>query len=115
MASAELLRVTHTVDDRVQGIGNDVNVISSEVREVNRSLSLQPLLVALRAQTITQGISSEIVFYDGFRRQIHPSITTLPPKFITTVQPNGFFKAKYSINGNRLVHSCGYMESVCHF
>jgi hypothetical protein len=64
---------------------------------------------------MTQGISSEIVFYDGFRRQIHQSIITLPPKLITMVQPNGFFKMKYLINGNPLVHSCGYMESVCHF
>ena len=63
---------------------------------------------------MTQGINSEIVFYDGFRHQIHPSTITLPPKHITMVQPNGFFKEKYLINGNPLVHSCGYMESVCH-
>ena len=64
---------------------------------------------------MTQGISSEIVFYDGFRHRIHPSIITLPPKLITMVQPgpNGFFEAKYSINGNPLALSCGYMESVC--
>ena len=61
-----------------------------------------------------QGIGSEIVFYDGFRRQTHQSIIMLPPKLITMVQPNGFFKAIYLINGNPLVHSCGYMESVCH-
>jgi hypothetical protein len=30
------------------------------------------------------------------------------------VQPNGLFKATYLINGNPLVHSCGYMESVRH-
>ena len=102
------------IDNRVQGIGSDVNVISCEVREVNRSLSCSPLLVVMRAQTMTQGTSSEIVFYDGFRRQIHPSIITLHPKLITMVQPNGFFKEKYLINGNPPVHSCGYMESVCH-
>jgi peptidoglycan hydrolase CwlO-like protein len=102
------------VDNRVQGIGSDVNDISCEVREVNRSLSLYPLLVVMSAQTMTQGISSEIVFYDGFRRQTHPSIITLPPKLITMVQPNGFFKAIYLINGNLRVHSCGYMGSVCH-
>jgi hypothetical protein len=62
---------------------------------------------------MTQGTSSEIVFYDGFRRQIHPSIITLPPKLITMVLPNGSSKAIYLINGNPLVHSCGYMESVC--
>ena len=102
----------HDVDNRVQGIGSDVNEISCEVHEVNRSLSLQPLPVVLSAQTIIQGISSEIVFYDGFRRQIHLSIITLPPKPITMVQPSGFFMAKYTIDGNPLVHSCGYMESV---
>ena len=51
MASAELLKVTHGVDgkvedvhgevhdigNRVQGIGNDVNVISCEIREANRA------------------------------------------------------------------------------
>jgi len=102
------------VDNRVQVIGSDVNAISCDVREVNRSLSRSPLLVVLRAQTMTQGISSEIVSYDGFRRQIHPSIITLPPKLITMVQPNGFFKPIYLMNGNPLVHYCGYMESVCH-
>jgi peptidoglycan hydrolase CwlO-like protein len=102
------------VDNRVQGIGSDVNVISSEVREVNRSLSLYHQLVVLRAQTFTQGISSETVLYDGFPLQIRPSIITLPPKLITTVQPNGFFKGAYLINGDPLVHSCGYMESVCY-
>ena len=73
------------VDNRVQGIGRDINDISCEVREINPSLSLSRLLVVLRAQTMTQGISSEIVFYDGFRRQIHPSIITVPPKLITMV------------------------------
>ena len=102
------------IDHRVQGIGSDVNDISCEVREVNRSLSCSTLLVVLRAQTMTQGICSEIVFFDGFRRQIHPSTITLHPKLITMAQRNGFFKEKHLINGNPLVHSCGYTESVCH-
>ena len=114
MASAESLKATHNVDGRVQDVDNRVQAIGSEVREVNRSLSLYTLLVVLSAQTITQGVSSETVSYDGFRRQIHQSITTWPPKLTTMVQPNGFFKAKYLIIGNPLAHSCGYMESVCH-
>ena len=100
------------VDNRVQDIGSDINDITCEIREINRSLSFSSLFVVLSAQTITQGISSEIVFYDGFRHQIHQSIITLPPKPITTVQPNGFFEAQYLMNGNPLVPSCGYMESV---
>ncbi len=60
----------------------------------------------------TQGTRFEIIFYDGFRRQIHPSIITLPARLITMVQLNGFFKGVYSMNGNPLGPSCGYMESV---
>jgi uncharacterized protein YoxC len=102
------------VDNGIQGIGSDVNDISRDVREANRSSPLQPILVVLSAQKMGQGISSGIVFYDGFRHQIHPSIITLPPKLITVVQQNGFFEETYLMNGNPLVHSCGYMESVCH-
>ncbi|KAF8494961.1 hypothetical protein F5888DRAFT_613384 [Russula emetica] len=40
MASAELLKVTHNVDGRVQDVDNRVQGIGSDVREVNRSLSL---------------------------------------------------------------------------
>jgi hypothetical protein len=61
-----------------------------------------------------QGISSEIAFYDGSRRQIHQSTITLPPNPIIMVRPSGFFKAKYLIDGNPMVYFCGYMESVCH-
>jgi hypothetical protein len=50
------------VDYRVQGICSDFNDIYCGVREVNRSSSLSPLLVVLRARTMTQRISSEIVF-----------------------------------------------------
>ena len=168
MASAELLKVTHRiddgvkgvegnvqgvrddvqdvgntvqgVDDRVQGIGNDVKEtgsdvkdlrsdvkdisgdvkhISSEVRgvddkldQVNRSLSLQFLLIVPSALIALQGTNSGIVSSDGFRHQIHLLITTLHPKLVTTVQPNGFFKAVYSINGNPPSPSCGYTENV---
>jgi len=67
-----------------------------------------------RAQTVPQEINSETAFYDGFLPQIRPLTITLPPKLITMVQPNGFSKAMYLTNGNPLVLSCGYMESVCH-
>ena len=114
------------VDDKVQGIGSDVKVlgsgiknVSSEVRGVdnkldqaNRSLSLQLQLIGSHAQTASQGISSKIAFSDGSRLQIHLSIITSRPRLITRVQPNGFFKAVYSINGNPPAPFCGYMESV---
>jgi methyl-accepting chemotaxis protein len=107
------------VDDRVRGLGSDVKDISSNVRgvdikldQVTRSLSRYHLLTVPSAQTYSQGISSEIVFYDGFRPQIHLSIITSHPKPITTAQLNGSFKAVYSINGNPLTLLCGYTENV---
>jgi len=56
-----------------------------------------------------------MAFYDGFLLQTHPQITILHPKPITTAQPGGFFKAKYSMIGSPSVPSCGYMENVCSF
>jgi archaellum component FlaC len=103
------------VDDRMQGIGSDVKDISSEVRglnQVNRSLFLQHLLIVPRADAASQRLSSEIVFYDGFRLQIRPSTITLHAKLVTTVQLNGFFKAVFSSNGNPLTPCCGYTENV---
>ena len=114
MASAESLKATHNVDERVQDVDNRVQGVGSDVHDISCEVISLVLLVDPRAQTMIQGISSEIVFYDGFLHQIHPSIITLPPKLITMVRPNGFFKAIYLVNGNLLVHSCGYMESVCY-
>ena len=106
------------VDDKVQGIGSDLKEISSELRgvegkldQVNSSSSLCHLLITL-ALTALQGTSSEIVFSDGFLSPIRQSIITLHPKFIITVQFNGFFKAVYSINGNQPNPFCGYTENV---
>jgi uncharacterized protein YoxC len=108
-----------SVDDQVQGIGSVVKDISNEVRgvdikldHVTRSLSRYHLLILPSAQTHSQGINSEIVFYDGFRHQIHLSIITSHPKPITTARLNGSFKAVYSINGNPLTLLCGYTENV---
>jgi hypothetical protein len=91
----------------VQGVGSDIKEISSEVRgvdekldQVNRSLSLLPLLVFPRPQTASQGACSEIKCYNGFRRQIHLPIVTLHAEFITAVQLNGFPREVYSTNGN---------------
>ena len=128
MASAELLKITHSVEENVQGVrgnvqdvGNKVQSvddrvqgISNDVREVNRSLSLSHLLIVPRTQAASQGTTSRIVSYDGFRPQIHPSIITLHPKLVTTVLLNGSFKAVYSISGRLPTPSCGYTENVCY-
>ena len=110
------------VDDRMQDIGRDVR---SDVQNVNNKVQgvddkldqvsrtyLYHMLIVPSAKTTSQGISSGIVFCDGFRPQTHPLIITLRPKLITTVPLNGFFKAVYSINGNPLTPSYGYTESV---
>jgi len=142
MASAEQLKMTHSVDvkvmgvdDRVRGVEGQVEDVCGEVRDVgdkvqsvdhrvqsvdgkldhaNRSLSLQTLIIISRAQTASQGISSETTFFDGSRPQIHPSIITLHATLITTVPLSGFFKEVYSINGSRLARFCGCMGNVCY-
>ena len=100
------------VNDRVQGIDNNVRGVDDKLNQANRSLSFQTLIVIPRAQTTSQKTSSEIVSYDGFRPQIHPQVITLHAKRITTAQLNGFSKEVYSISGNLLAPSCGYMENV---
>jgi peptidoglycan hydrolase CwlO-like protein len=64
------------VDDRVQGIDNNVRGLDDKLDQANRSLSFQSLIVIPRAKTASQGTSSEITSYDGFRPQIHPPIIT---------------------------------------
>jgi hypothetical protein len=140
MASAEQLKMTHSVDrkvmgvdDRVRGVegrvegvrvdvqdvrvdvrdvGNKVQDVDDKLDQANRSFSFQSLIVILWAQTASQGTSLEIISYDGFRRQIHPQTITLHAKPITMAQRNGFSKEVYIVNGNRLAPSCGYTENV---
>jgi seryl-tRNA synthetase len=100
------------VDDRVQGIDNNIRGVDDKLDQASSSLSFQTLIVIPRAHTASQGTSSEITFYDGFRPQIHPLIITLHAKLITTAQLSGFSKEVYSISGNLLAPSCGYTENV---
>jgi len=121
MASAEQLRIAHSIDSNVQGIDDEVKDVGARVQGVDRKLddasrlsSLGPLRFS-KTQTCSQGTSSAIIFYDGFRLRIHPETTISHPKLITMAQLNGFFKAIYSTIGSPLVPSCGYMENVCSF
>jgi hypothetical protein len=100
------------VDDKVQGIASGVRCVDNKLDQANRSFSLYLLLIVQTAQTASQGISSEIVFSDGSHLLILQSIITSHPRLVTMVQPNGFFKAVYSINGNPPAHFCGYTENV---
>ena len=93
MASAEQLKMTHSIDGKVmgvndrvrgvegqvqgvrgdvQGIRGDVRGVDDKLDQANRSLSFQTMIVIPRAQTASQGTSSEIVSNDGFLPQIHP-------------------------------------------
>ncbi len=121
MASAEQLKMTHSVDDRVRGIENQVQSVDHRVQSVddkldqaNRSSCLQTLIIIPGAQTPSQGISLETTFFDGSRPQIHPPIITSRAKLIITVPLSGSFKELYSINGSPLAPSCGCMENVCY-
>ena len=107
--------MVQNVDDRVQGIDSNVRGVDDKLDQANSSLSFQTLIVILPAQTTSQGTSSEIASYDGFRPQILPPTTTLHARPITTAQLDGFSKEVYSISGNPPAPSCGYMENVCYF
>jgi len=125
MASAEQLRIAHSVvervkgvDDRVQGVDDKVQGVDRKLDDTTRSSSLTPHALIPNAQTYSQGTSSATTFTDGFRLPIHPSIIILHPKLITTVQLSGSFKAIFSTNGSPgspLVRFCGYTENVCTF
>jgi len=145
MASAELVKITHPADERIQNVGNDVQgvgkivqIIDGRVKgvdhnvehvknkvqgvggkldQINRSLSLNlPALYSgvspPRPPPYSQGTSSGIVFYDGFRPQIHLLIIIWHAKFITRVQLNGSFRALSSISGSPMIPSRGSMENV---
>jgi archaellum component FlaC len=104
VASAEILRITHSVeekmmsvdnrvqgvDDKIQGIGDKIQGIDDEVKGVGdkvqsvdgkleyQSHVISSLLLFLsKAQTFSQGTCSAIICFAGYRPQIHPPITTL--------------------------------------
>jgi hypothetical protein len=110
MASAEQLKMTHNVDGKVMGVDNRVRGVEGQVEGVRGDVQ--------DARVDVQDVGNMVQDFgdrvQGFRPQIHPSIITSHAKPITTAQLNGFSKEVYSIGGNLLVPSCGYMENVCH-
>ena len=97
MASAEQLRIAHNVerkvmdvDERVQGVGDDVQDVGKKVDDgvkdvgdkvqavdrklddSTRSSSLIAHALIPNAQAYSQGTCSGTIFYDGFRLRIHP-------------------------------------------
>jgi hypothetical protein len=72
------------------------------------------MLIISGAHTDLQNSRTEIVFPNGFRPQIHPSIISVLAKLITAVQLNGSFEEEFTINGNRRAPYYGYTENVRH-
>ena len=79
MASAEQLRVAHSVRDDVQNVGMKVEGVRDEVQGVDRKLddttrSSSPVAHTLipNAQAHAQGTCSATIFSGGFRLPIHP-------------------------------------------
>ena len=81
MASAEQLRIAHSiegkvigVDDRVQDVGDKVQAVDRKLDDTNRSscpiLHMLPFRI-LNARAYSQGTYSATIFYDGSRLQIH--------------------------------------------
>jgi hypothetical protein len=147
MASAELLRISHNVEDRVihvdegvqgvdrgvkdvgdkvEGVDGKVQDVSDGLQEVrmtvqgvddkvvqaNREPSPNRLPLLFNYVTFSQGIISENAFELGSLLQIHLLITTLHATLNMKEQHNGSFVAQFSISGNPLALSCGYMENV---
>jgi hypothetical protein len=132
MASAEQLKIAHSieakvvgVDERVQDVGDGVRKkvedvddrvqgIDVKLDDTNRSSSRSSFF-KIHAQTCSQGTYFVIISYDGFHLQIHPQIIILQLKFITMALLNGSSEVVSLTNGSPLVLSCGYTENVCPF
>ena len=65
MASAEQLKIAHSVDERVQGVDRKLD-------DTTRLSSLVAHTPIPNAQAYSQGTCSATIFYDGFRLRIHP-------------------------------------------
>ena len=100
------------IDDKVQDVGDKVLDVDDKLNQVNRSSSPNLTTPHSEASPSSQGISLEIIFYDGFPLQIHQSIIILHRKLVTMVQLSGSFEAVYLITGKPLAPSCGCTENV---
>jgi hypothetical protein len=100
------------IDDKVQDVGGKVLDVDNKLDQAIRSSSPNLTTPHSEASLSSQGISSEIIFYDGFPLQIHQSIIILHRRLVTTVQLGGSFEAVYIRTGNPLAPFCGCTENV---
>ena len=85
---------------------------ATEVDQVKR-MSFQNRIDSQNvAQLSLQGINCDSIFVDGSPHQIRPRTITLPVVLITREPHLGFFKAVYTMNGNRHLRFSGSMGNV---
>ena len=119
MATAQILKVTHTVDENVRGVRDEVLGVDSRVagvgdnvNQVKRMSSPNRIDTWNVAQPSSQGINYDKIFVDGSPHQIPPRIITLPVVVITREPQHGSFKAAYIMNGNLHLRFSGSRENV---
>jgi len=121
MAAAENLKATHTVDERVKGVADVVEVIDNKVADVDdRVKEIAGLLSNLTVLTMLsysslQGTNYGKALTNGSPHQT-PRRTTISHVVLITrkLQP-GFFKAGSIRSGRQLARFFGSMENVCPF
>ena len=131
MAAAQLLKVTNTIDNRVEGIADNVLLVDNrlvgvddrmkdvhdDVDQIKRSWSPDDFDTGytLEAQTSLQGINYDRIFVDGSHHQIRLRTITLHVMVITKEPPLGSSKAVFTEIGNPqqvLNRSSGFMGNV---
>ena len=79
MASAELLQVTHSVNDRVRGVDGKVEVICDDGRDVGNEV--QTHLLSSTIHALTLGFAERFIVYPRLHRSL----------LLGTVQAQGYF------------------------
>ena len=140
MPTAQILKVTHTVDEHVRGVRDEVLGVDNRVARVDDSVAHVDDRVArvddrvagvedrvdqvkrmsspnridtcTVAQPSSQRINYDRIFVDGSPHRIPPRIITLPVVLIIRGLQLGSFKEVYMMNGNRHLRLSGSTENV---
>ena len=105
MATAEVLKITHSVD------GNMKVLIDGAQSEFS-SNACNPDGLLCQMTNRQERSCNKRSSTNGFLPRIPPSIITLPAKLITRGRLLGSFRVLLSRNGNRLLRFYGYMANV---
>jgi hypothetical protein len=127
MASAQLMKVTNIINNRVEEIAdNMLGVYNRAAREVIQQAAdgvdqmeclwfRTAFMLDMQAQLSSQGVGYDRIFVDGSRHQIHLPITISRVTPITREQRPGFSKERHTRNGSQQAPSrySGFVENVC--